>query len=311
MILLLMTLCGTDTLKQYISADASQAVYTGYRRAVNTLCDDALKSPEPNWRHPYHALYIDYVQATSLQLATKQNFKLSCLTSTGCSVTPPGDPVSVNSSPITCGTPLSATSSGTSSSYNSFASATSDASLSSIKSSTSAASTGSSSSSNSFFSTTSSCTAVSPASSLSQDSKIGTNGMWTWPSTPTSVESNSLSSPGESPSSMQPPRGKMLTYCPSCNKPFKGSAQNRASNLKRHRKTVHHEGELLSCAEPGCEKVCGRSDNLRKHRWTAHNIRDPVKQPSSSKRRRKCPIPLTNVPWLLHGADCDCSQCYS
>ena len=105
---------------------------------------------------------------------------------------------------------------------------------------------------------------------------------------------SSASSLTGSPTSGERPSGLFVTYCQKCNERFTGSYQNRTSNLNRHLKSLHHEGELL-CPDSGCGDVFGRSNYLAKHRRKVHNIgKDPATWPPSSKRR--CKYPSKDVP---------------
>ena len=238
-----------DTSKGRCEAGAK---YERYLEAVASLCDKAVQLSEPTWRNGYHASHIDHVQAVSIRLGIKRNSILASLTSVGYLGNAPADP-----SPIICETPSSAISNGSSTPTNSSASRTS------------------------------SITLTSPASSVSHDSNSGTNAAWTNSSTPSPTARTPSSSPAGPTALMQPLPKKPVTFCPSCDAEFTGSPQNRTSNLRRHLRTVHHQGEPLYCDVSGCEKVCGRSDNLRKHRRNAHNIIDPVTRRSSSKRLRR------------------------
>lgn len=67
--------------------------------------------------------------------------------------------------------------------------------------------------------------------------------------------------------------------CPSCTAELIGSLQNYTSNLGRHLRAVHHQGELLKYPEPGYGKTCGQSDYIRKHLCTSRTIEDPVTKP--------------------------------
>ena len=64
-----------------------------------------------------------------------------------------------------------------------------------------------------------------------------------------------------------------VTRCPFCPAVFTGSIRNRASNLRRHKRTRRHHGSTViaySCTVPGCSKTLSRSDNLGKHMRTVH-----------------------------------------
>ncbi|KAL8819319.1 MAG: hypothetical protein Q9191_007758 [Dirinaria sp. TL-2023a] len=77
-----------------------------------------------------------------------------------------------------------------------------------------------------------------------------------------------------------------VTYCGICHQPFTGKLQNRLSNVRRHLRHIHHEGEPLVCSEPGCDETFGRKDILRLHRNKAHNIESPVRETGSKRQRR-------------------------
>lgn len=149
----------------------------------------------------------------------------------------------------------------------------------------SATSNKTSSTTDSFVSCSSALTLKSPASSWSQDSTNGSQSVSTNPTTPSSTACT--------PSTMGPPNWKrtpsqsFVTYCEFCGTGFSGTYQNRISNLKRHLKQFHGEGDTLPCPEYGCETSWPRSDYLRKHLKDAHDISDPELQHSDSKRPRR------------------------
>lgn len=65
--------------------------------------------------------------------------------------------------------------------------------------------------------------------------------------------------------------------CNICNTSFSGSEQNQASNLRRHRRTMHDHRSELPCPEEDCDKTFTRSDNLRNHRHIVHGLVCPNK----------------------------------
>lgn len=235
---------GVNASKQHNRADGNHVTY---RRTVASLCDHAIQSPQPNWRKPWQASHVDHVESVSIQLGgIRRSLILNCLTSAGYRIQAPAE-----LSLVECETPLSASSTESPSTCKSF--------VSSIDSST----------------------LVSPASSLSQhdvemDSAAANSVI------PCPLRRSQSLTPMKQPDASLPPPKKIATYCSSCNAEFKGSYQNRTSNLRRHLKTVHRLGQPLCCAEPGCGKICGRSDNLRKHRRSVHNIEDPKRHRRST-----------------------------
>ena len=104
---------------------------------------------------------------------------------------------------------------------------------------------------------------------------------------------SSASSLTGSPTSGERPSGLFVTRCPKCNERFTGSHQY--SNVKRHLKSVHNEGDQLVCPESDCGMVFARSDYLAKHRLKYHNIgENPATQAPSPKRQ--CKHPSKDVP---------------
>lgn len=65
--------------------------------------------------------------------------------------------------------------------------------------------------------------------------------------------------------------------CNICHTSFSGSEQNQASNLRRHRRTMHDHRSELPCPEENCDKTFTRSDNLRTHRYIFHGLVCPKK----------------------------------
>lgn len=96
-------------------------------------------------------------------------------------------------------------------------------------------------------------------------------------------ENSPLNSPVELPapgssSFLPPPAAKNTSLCCTiCNTPFSGSEQNQATNLRRHRRTMHEQRCELPCPEVDCGKTFTRSDNLKNHRWQVHGLDCPRK----------------------------------
>lgn len=106
----------------------------------------------------------------------------------------------------------------------------------------------------------------------------------TQPSPTTSPES-SFSAPSPSFSSTD------VTRCPLCPAFFTGAARDRASNLRRHMRTMRDHGNAvgLLCTVPGCGSILSRSDNLGKHIRTVHqgDTGTMLRRQDARKRRRR------------------------
>ena len=89
-----------------------------------------------------------------------------------------------------------------------------------------------------------------------------------------------------SPSTPSPIPAQEASTCVTCGASFTGTHQHRASNLKRHERTMHKRRSKLICSEEGCEVEFNRSDNLRKHKKTAHGIEEPLIRKTHGKKRR-------------------------
>lgn len=89
-----------------------------------------------------------------------------------------------------------------------------------------------------------------------------------------------------SPCTASPISAHSTSTCQTCGATFSGTHQHRASNLKRHERTMHRQRSKLKCSEEGCDVEFSRSDNLRKHKKTAHGIEDPLKRESHGKSKR-------------------------
>lgn len=300
--------------------DCQQGRFRGFKdhkrycEAVASLCDDAVQSPNPGWRTPYQVHHIDHVQVISMQLEgseraagephicqemsgesttyweskVRQEGLHQCTQQRGvkyCKESQQSEPCHVHEHEHQSTSARIILSCLTSAGYPSCDSA----GFTPTKTPSSATSN---ESSNSFTSCSSWASAGTAASSISSASQYNVscneNIESMAPRLPSSPPDRSLSfsAMGPPPSNLPPPK-RSVTRCHLCNQPFKGDHQNRASNVRRHLKTVHHQGQLLTCGEPGCSKVCGRADNLRKHRLSAHNIQDPIRRPISSKRSRR------------------------
>ncbi len=63
-------------------------------------------------------------------------------------------------------------------------------------------------------------------------------------------------------------------YCQSCSKTFRGTPQNRKSNLMRHYRTSRHHNKdgVFKCPKPGCNSKHKRTDNLSKHLRETHRL---------------------------------------
>ena len=63
-----------------------------------------------------------------------------------------------------------------------------------------------------------------------------------------------------------------VTRCTLCPAVFKGSAGDRASNLRRHMRTTREHSNTVgfTCRRPGCGTIMSRSDNLKKHVKAVH-----------------------------------------
>lgn len=74
------------------------------------------------------------------------------------------------------------------------------------------------------------------------------------------------------------------SQCPHCPAVFKGTFQDRQSNLKRHLKYQHGPQEKFKC--PSCDKQYSRPDNLVEHRKKDHQFVQPLKRNNARKVRR-------------------------
>ncbi|MCJ1456187.1 hypothetical protein MMC28_006547 [Mycoblastus sanguinarius] len=97
----------------------------------------------------------------------------------------------------------------------------------------------------------------------------------------------SFSSSPTSPTS--PGEDTGITRCPLCSQIFRGTLQNRKSNLRRHKRTalVHSDssgGPI--CPEQDCGLRISRSDNLTKHLQTQHGVCSSPLEESPTKRRK-------------------------
>lgn len=221
--------------------------YRIYREHVTFLCDQAVQSHESSWRNGYYATHIDHMQAIWLGLEKRRR--------RASEHSPLSDRYGQvhpfpNHAQNLCATPTSSISE---------CSASTPSTLMSNSSSLTLASTNTSSD-DTFWASSSD---PSPASSIP----------------------SSLSSPGQ----LQHYTGataQAVTRCLICSQPFRGNFENRKSNLRRHLRHIHHQGEQSACNVTGCDKIFGRADSLRIHRQKAHNINEPIVKSGSRRRRR-------------------------
>lgn len=231
--------------KKQKGLEATAAKFDFYRHTTARLCNQYIASyhkygqpPDPTWRNEYYAQHVDHVQAILERVDSKEKLIRGHLTLAGY----PGI-VSSNASPITCNTPLSARSIGSSATVNSPPSSATSFTLS------------------------------SQVSLTSLNSSIETITQLAKPTSPSPTASNSSSFSMGPPPRPHPLPSDEASYC-DCDVSFRGA--NRASNLRRHQKTAHHQGDALPCGEPGCDRSFGRPDHLRIHRKKSHNVKTPL-----------------------------------
>ncbi|KAL8824075.1 MAG: hypothetical protein Q9191_005322 [Dirinaria sp. TL-2023a] len=242
-----------------------------YCTLVATLCDQSMQQ-RPRWRDRYYATYIDNALAVALE---QENRKL--ISNKPSNKRPP--PIDVDLA-------------------NSNYSQKFLEHLSATELKASASTTGSQSS------TEISSVFESPASAVFSSASHCKSTSWLTPQS--SPESSSFAVPRSpispctpfrspisanpftliSASTPSPTSTQATSTCLKCGASFTGSQQHRASNLKRHERTMHKRGAKLVCAEGGCGVEFSRSDNLRKHKKTAHGIEEPLRRKSHGKRRR-------------------------
>lgn len=245
--------------------------YEVYCTLVATLCDQSMQQ-HPRWRDRYYATYIDNALAVALEQENRK--QISNRTS---SKRPP--PINVD----LANSNYSQRSPGRLSAMDPKASASTTESIPSTGMSSvfeSPASAAFSSASH-----RKSTSWLTPQSSP-ESSSFGVSRSPISPCTPfrTSITTNSLTL--ISPSTPSPTSTQATSTCLTCGASFTGSQQHRASNLKRHERTMHKRRSKLVCSEGGCEVEFSRSDNLRKHKKTAHGIEEPLKRKAHGKKRR-------------------------
>ena len=104
------------------------------------------------------------------------------------------------------------------------------------------------------------------------------------PSTqPTSTEVSPVSADFTAATTAQSRKAKGISKCPYCEALFKGTYQDRKSNLNRHIRYSHGD-EKFKC--PICATECSRPDNLLKHRRTVHGDGLLVRRSNAHKVRR-------------------------
>ena len=107
------------------------------------------------------------------------------------------------------------------------------------------------------------------------------------------IQPSSTTSPGSSFSAQTPSSSSSteITRCPQCPAFFTGSARDRNSNLRRHKRTMRDHGNEVGhlCSVEGCGKIFSRTDNLGKHVRTVHGGDDAgevLRRAGAMKRRR-------------------------
>ena len=242
-----------------------------YCTLVATLCDRSMQQ-HPRWRDRYYATYIDHVLAVALEQENRKQ-----ISQKPSNKRPPPINVDLANSNYSqrSSERLSATDPKASASTTESASSTG---VSSIFESPASAVLSSASHYKS--------TAWLTPQSSPESSSFAVSRSPISPCTPfrTSITTNSLTL--ISPNTPSPTAIQATSTCLTCGASFTGSQQHRASNLKRHERTMHKRKSKLVCSERGCEVEFSRSDNLRKHRKTAHGIEEPLKRKGHGKKRR-------------------------
>lgn len=101
--------------------------------------------------------------------------------------------------------------------------------------------------------------------------------------TATSTEVSAVSADFTAATTAQSRKAKGVSKCPYCEALFKGTYQDRKSNLNRHIRYSHGD-EKFKC--PICTTELSRPDNLLKHRRTVHGNGLPVRRSNAHKVRR-------------------------